>query len=362
MAETNDSSGTPWSTMSTNKEERNGEKGDKRRAAAREARNLKEQRRAQKICSAINRLRGLLDEAEFPTKSGSKLHTLIGCETYIKQLQFRIEQLRNSCSNFMDECDTALIQQCDIHRKNNYHNFSSNIRDCNNKKIPPSSYSSTRTSVFGSFDSLNSASHASSYGHISGLSLDKPVSEDDNKSENYESSISSCDDKGVVKGSLGKINNKNYNKNDYLSTAEVECFKTSQVINSVREFENLCKNLDVNLERIDFRTWFEFNRIPMVVASLTGKIIESNKAFSQLVNSTKEELKLFSLNSLLSPTIQHFNISEAFSGCKCSGASLTLPAFQKDLNLKLSPLIGQNGQILCIQVAAMTKNSLYMNP
>lgn len=130
-----------------------------------------------------------------------------------------------------------------------------------------------------------------------------------------------------------------------------------QVIDSVRKSITLRENL----EKIDFRTWFEYNRIPMIVASLAGQIIESNKAFSQLTNSTREELKTYSLNSLLSPTIQHFNITEAFKGCNCSGASLTLPAFEKDLNLKLSPLIGRNGQILCIQVAAMMENSLCMD-
>eukprot|EP00953_Heterococcus_sp_UTEX-ZZ885_P014314 8128-Heterococcus_DN1.PRE.1 len=72
----------------------------KDRGNSREARNTREQRRAHKISQLIDQLKEMLDDAQFSTKSTSKLHILSGCEDYIRSVRQKLDDSSNSsCSS-----------------------------------------------------------------------------------------------------------------------------------------------------------------------------------------------------------------------------------------------------------------------
>jgi PAS domain-containing protein len=59
---------------------------DEKRMKIKEERNVREQRRANKINEQIEMLRSLLQDADFPVQTASKYNVLYNCERYIKEL------------------------------------------------------------------------------------------------------------------------------------------------------------------------------------------------------------------------------------------------------------------------------------
>jgi PAS domain S-box-containing protein len=280
----------------------------KDRGNSREARNTREQRRAHKISQLIDQLKEMLDDAQFSTKSTSKLHILTGCEDYIRSVRQQLDDSSNSSS-------------CSSSASPVPHHLSSGMLGSSGED--------------GSSGSGNGSDNDSNSGSNSGSS--------NSGSSNARRSGSSGSDGGST---------SNDNSSDRGSTQS----PTSIDGNSTASAAAAAAAADTAAS-LNFRDWFRLNPMPMCVASAAGNVVDANDRFLKAMGMTSQQAMGASIITLISP--EHLQsvllpLSRMLGSADAAARiPITVPAARTGQLLTLSTVLSPAGQVVCLHLVLL---------
>jgi PAS domain S-box-containing protein len=284
----------------------------KDRGNSREARNTREQRRAHKISQLIDQLKEMLDDAQFSTKSTSKLHILTGCEDYIRSVRQQLDDSSNSSS-------------CSSSASPVPHHLSSGMLGSSGED--------------GSSGSGNGSDNDSNSGSNSGSS-------NSGSCGNARRSGSSGSDGGST---------SNDNSSDRGSTQSPTSIDGSS--STAGAASAAAAAAADTASSLNFRDWFRLNPMPMCVASAAGNVVDANDRFLKAVGMTPQQAMGASIITLISP--EHLQsvllpLSRMLGSADAAARiPITVPAARAGQLLTLSTVLSPAGQVVCLHLVLL---------
>jgi PAS domain S-box-containing protein len=267
--------------------------------SSREARNTREQRRAHKISNLIDQLKEMLDQAQFSTKSASKLHTLSGCEDYIRSVRQKLHD-GSSCSG-----STSPVPQ----------HFSSGM--------------------------LGGSGEDGSSGN---------GSDNDSNSGSNSGSSNTCSSSARRSGSSdgGSTSNDN-NDSDDVGRGSTQ---------SPTSTDGSAAGTSTAAAPLNFRDWFRLNPMAMCVASASGNVVDANDRFLKAMGMSSQQAMGTSVITLISP--EHIQsvllpLSRMLGGAAdaAARAPITVPAARAGQLLTLSTVLSPAGHVVCLHLVLL---------